>query len=371
MLNKFRNKDWIFMLFAKIIASGTPILIIEILRRNFNSDLVGFYQNTISVLEILIAILLFGTGQFFIKNKTKLKVVVNFFYVITLIMFIMSFNIFNNYLQAFLFIFIATGLRFYSSYYLSRKKYVLASILNNNLLIFLTILFGLLFLSDFTETFLKNIFLVSKSFELKNLILILFFAFFSIVILKETYTFYLPRVLSIIQSNIDMVILPLYIDFEIFAAYVVLTRWSKLISFPLTIGINYFLPIYREVINDKQRKLSMYKKYFNISAPYSILSGFAVTLYLSYSSEYHLIYIIIAVFTSILNLIFGPLGIPIIQGNNLSRISMTLYSLIEGILFILIIILFQHNLLTLLIIFFIRMIMFNSWKFYYVKKKLW
>jgi hypothetical protein len=168
-----------------------------------------------------------------------------------------------------------------------------------------------------------------------------------------------------------MVILPIYIDMNIFAAYVVLTRWSKLISFPLTIGVNYLLPLYGEIINNKEKKVLLLKKYFYLSISYSLLSGLAVIIYLSFTSDYNLNFILIAVCTSILNLLFGPLGIPIIQGNNRSRLLMTSYSFFDGIIFIIIIIINQNNLLSLLLIYFFRMLFFNLWKFNYVKKNLW
>ena len=154
------------MFLAKIIASATPILIIEILRRNHSADFVGYFQNTISFLEIFTAIFLLGTGQYFIKNKVNLKIVLKYFLIIISLIFICSLTIFERFMQAFVFLVLFIGLRYFSSYFLSRKKYIIAAFLNNNLILFIIILTGVIFYHEITLIFLKDFLTWRKRFLL-------------------------------------------------------------------------------------------------------------------------------------------------------------------------------------------------------------
>ena len=323
------------MLLLKIISAGLPILLLEYLRRSGETVLIGGYQSMISSLEVVVSILLVGTGQFFIKTKPTNEVVLRVLNRITLSAIIFSLLVFNYSGYSLLLIISSLILRFYSPVFLSRKSYFLASLFNNNLIIiFLITLLAVTNLEAFKK--LSENALVFSSLP-KILIGIIAVLFISIETLKETYSYYLPRVFNIIRSNIDILIIPLYLDSTTFATYVFLTRWSKLISFPITVFVNYLSPKYIEFKEKKNKLLALLRNYYKTLIPYATISCTFLFIYLNQIKTAESLLILLALLTPTINLLFGPIGIPINLGKHTTRNNFTLYNIFESVIYFIII----------------------------------
>ena len=356
------------MLLLKIISAGLPILLLEYLRRSGETVLIGGYQSMISSLEVVVSILLVGTGQFFIKTKPTNEVVLRVLNRITLSAIIFSLLVFNYSGYSPLLIISSLILRFIAQFfYLEKVIFWL-----HYLIITHNYIFNYIVSSNEFRSFqkLSENALVFSSLP-KILIGIIAVLFISIETLKETYSYYLPRVFNIIRSNIDILIIPLYLDSTTFATYVFLTRWSKLISFPITVFVNYLSPKYIEFKEKKNKLLALLRNYYKTLIPYATISCTFLFIYLNQIKTAESLLILLALLTPTINLLFGPIGIPINLGKHTTRNNFTLYNIFESVIYFKIIANFINNLKGILFLELFRIIIFNTFKYLYVKRYEW
>lgn len=354
------------MLAVKIISASLPLVIVEILRRRNHNDLIGLFQYKFSVLELLSAVLLLGLGQFIISknfSRTDLrKVSIN----LILSTFIFVIIIADNFMVNLIIISIALLSRLLSSYFLSHKKFLRSAILNNSnillLSIFILALVSPLKLFDYTEKIVDF-----KEVETRTVFAFIIFLIWNLNIIKKTWTFYIPRILGILQNHIDMLLLISVLSSPDYITYVILTRWTRLISFPLTVSINYYLPKYQGIKDEGNLVNEFTRHYLPLTLLFVLFAGSLISFYLFNYLSYKIEYVLVSVLISSVNLLSGPLGVPLIQGRDGDRKILAIFQLLEILTYTTIILNSNLGLLGVLAVGLLKMIFANLLKLIYIK----